>query len=472
MKKWVLAIGVVIVLSGCQPTPKDGIISSKVDGYIEEAISATPAPVYSYSIDEHINSKIHTDNTEIYIDADVVKPDTERYSVLRVEPVDIKEEKAKSIVNNIFGSEPLYEALSTEPVTQEEIMNLLIGRQAKLIEMEKSFEGSSQEYEDFVALYEQETEYWKDKLKTAPTTIERKPMEIKYIKQEDIGDVNKFCISGSLITDSDISTGISFYKSSLGKDSIMYYYNYENLKIHTDIIAEDDKYTNTTISKDDAIKQAREFIEKLGCEDVDIVCTGLSLYDADSNAPYEDRARCYVIIFGKTYNGIQQTYVNNSSFTKMFLNQNEDQSGETSPNINQYNQYWGDEHITVFVDRRGVVQCEWAYPSKIANVINENVNLLPFSEVKEQILNQLKLERVYHIEGLKYDVYIDKIVLGYSKVIEKDSNNEYMLIPTWDAVGRIRYKGPDGELLLESLGQSFLTINAIDGSVIDRNLGY
>jgi hypothetical protein len=63
------------------------------------------------------------------------------------------------------------------------------------------------------------------------------------------------------------------------------------------------------------------------------------------------------------------------------------------------------------------------------------------------------------------------------------SGREYLLIPVWDfygyktvfcADGSNFYERAQMDYMLENLKEplNFLTINAIDGSVIDRNYGY
>lgn len=74
---------------------------------------------------------------------------------------------------------------------------------------------------------------------------------------------------------------------------------------------------------------------------------------------------------------------------------------------------------------------------------------------------------------------IDRCSLGLAKVAQKNSD-KYMLIPVWDFFGYITYEYVAGiaetdennEITYRQAEYSFLTINAIDGSVIDRNLGY
>lgn len=69
-------------------------------------------------------------------------------------------------------------------------------------------------------------------------------------------------------------------------------------------------------------------------------------------------------------------------------------------------------------------------------------------------------------EGVQVFIEIDRVVLGYARISEADSYDTGLLIPVWDFQGRRTYGNG-----LTDYG-SLLTVNAIDGSVIDRSLGY
>ena len=59
----------------------------------------------------------------------------------------------------------------------------------------------------------------------------------------------------------------------------------------------------------------------------------------------------------------------------------------------------------------------------------------------------------------------NNITLGMMRVAKKDSSNEYYYLPVWDFIGHYGESNGGTEM-------SFLTINAIDGSLVDRGLGY
>lgn len=118
----------------------------------------------------------------------------------------------------------------------------------------------------------------------------------------------------------------------------------------------------------------------------------------------------------------------------------------------------------------------------------ENVKLMDFNSIME-IYEQMM--EVSNVDILNYEkkrtFHIKKITLGYSRICNPESkNDEGLLVPVWDFFGAFDV---EGELVEEDesgrrttpisekhsgehSNQSFMTINAIDGTVIDRSLGY
>ncbi|MHB1313927.1 MAG: DUF6034 family protein [Christensenellales bacterium] len=72
-------------------------------------------------------------------------------------------------------------------------------------------------------------------------------------------------------------------------------------------------------------------------------------------------------------------------------------------------------------------------------------------------------------------VHVTSVQLGYMRVRVKDAQDEYMLIPVWDVYGyndEMSQINGKPKINPQYFIETLLTINAADGSVIDRNLGY
>ncbi len=122
-----------------------------------------------------------------------------------------------------------------------------------------------------------------------------------------------------------------------------------------------------------------------------------------------------------------------------------------------------------------VVRFEWNDPFVAERTENENVQLLPFETILDAFKKNIFF-KIYMDEAGDYTMWlhVTDIRLSYMRVRIKDSDQFYLL-PVWDFFGYSTYSEnetpTDGTLEWFSY-LTLLTVNAIDGSVIDRNVGY
>lgn len=131
---------------------------------------------------------------------------------------------------------------------------------------------------------------------------------------------------------------------------------------------------------------------------------------------------------------------------------------------------WYYERIRVFVDDEGIYALLWDSPST-AEVLYEDAALLPFEQIQSIFETQFMLRYgafTTDIAGGRYE--INAVKLGLARICEKDHTTNALLVPVWDFFGT--YTGEDGSVKGLDGFDSWLTINAIDGSVIDRQSGY
>ena len=115
-------------------------------------------------------------------------------------------------------------------------------------------------------------------------------------------------------------------------------------------------------------------------------------------------------------------------------------------------------------------------PYEVEGIQTENVKLMDFDsilkiyeqmmEVSNADVTSFEKQRTYHIR---------KIKLGYARIYNPTVDNTAgILVPVWDFFGGFdsemdEYSRKDSG---EHSKRSFMTINALDGTVIDRELGY
>ena len=138
-------------------------------------------------------------------------------------------------------------------------------------------------------------------------------------------------------------------------------------------------------------------------------------------------------------------------------------------------------------------------PIETSNISDEGLFLLPFDEIKDifekTITLQIMIEdknrlisvdggsdyRYPSIDAQSAEMTITKVQLGYMQMQSEDDDTEAILIPVWDFYGTWTSKEPEyeygngaedepvmGNVTMDDVGVPFLTIDARDGSVIQR----
>ena len=142
--------------------------------------------------------------------------------------------------------------------------------------------------------------------------------------------------------------------------------------------------------------------------------------------------------------------------------------------------YWPYEEIMIMYNNDGFHTFEWKNPYTIEDMSEEYVFLLPFSDISN-IFEEMLLKKQadsFNNEGDTVTIQVDKVVLSYMRIRDKDAK-EGTLIPVWDFFGTKTFRNAAGEidLVVDNvydgvLPESLMTINAMDGTIVDRWAGY
>ncbi|MBR6787066.1 MAG: hypothetical protein IKM26_04020 [Clostridia bacterium] len=140
-----------------------------------------------------------------------------------------------------------------------------------------------------------------------------------------------------------------------------------------------------------------------------------------------------------------------------------------------YNRQHGLEEIIITITDDGICGLNYLFPHDVS-VLQENCALLPFEQIMDVVRRVMPLSMGW-LESSYNDirVQITDIRLGYARVMSKDKPDCYEYVPVWDFFGtREARKVKNGEIASrhDSPFISYFTVNAIDGTVIDRNYGY
>ncbi|MCH5286565.1 MAG: hypothetical protein J1E43_04015 [Christensenellaceae bacterium] len=147
------------------------------------------------------------------------------------------------------------------------------------------------------------------------------------------------------------------------------------------------------------------------------------------------------------------------------------------------------EGLTLTIGDEGIREVELLNPFAVGEVIEESAELLPFESILNVARSILPLKMVtfegYNEHQEDYRVVIDRVAFGYMPVLKPNAPREYMLVPVWDFFGnRLTCRAISGSYdkrtktwqyetcMTTAIDQSFLTIDARTGLVIDREYGY
>jgi len=126
---------------------------------------------------------------------------------------------------------------------------------------------------------------------------------------------------------------------------------------------------------------------------------------------------------------------------------------------------WKYETLTFYVNDRGIVGMCWDSPYVLGETLVQDARLLAFDEA------MAVFEKMYSVKnaGIQADVKITIIRFGYARITEQNRGGSALLVPAWDFFGVVI--GGNGAAS-DDPERSLLTVNAVDGSIIERERGY
>ncbi len=221
-------------------------------------------------------------------------------------------------------------------------------------------------------------------------------------------------------------------------------------------------FKKPAISETDAMNIAQAAIDGLDLKD--FVCTGkrmAALYNSTIAAEDGERQGLYEFMFTRSVNGAAITYTN------------EDMAADPG-RTDIAAKPWLYEKIRIFVDDEGIFALVWNAPHVLEGIEYKAVSLLPFEKIRDIFESMIVVKNKQVEDGTLLrdkNIAVNEVHLGLMRIIEKDNNDTAYLVPVWDFFGT--YDSDGGMLVIGEDGyETLLTINAVDGSVIDRTLGY
>jgi hypothetical protein len=459
----ILSLTLVLMIPhmACKSTPKKETVVSKGDGQLMETIQQGEQTSGVFQAPGQWNENfIAKGEVQVEINASVIIPNVSKFPVIQIEPARFGVDKLIAIKDQLFGQAQLYRIPFERKLTKSQIMEKIVEAKKQLSDPNSDLNNMSS-YANKEA-YDQAHKRVQDTIKILEAQYKSAPEKIEYKKVTISEEELKKGFATFLYKEdgkSTINFSITDVDAQKGRyNSITcYFYNSGHPGMNANI---------KTITLDEAEKKANELITKIDANN-------MFLNRAIQIKPFiTSDYNYYKIIYTTKYNTVSETY--------------SDQEQDTADNDQIFTYPWWYEKLVLTVDCAGVVSFEWDSPSKIVKTLADNVKILPFDQVQSTFKQQIGFKAAYaylspYIKSRK--IVVEEVRLGMMRVSMKDSTDQYMVIPVWDFFGytidHYSQQEPGGVLLDQNndhvdrvSGHSLLTINAIDGSVIDRNLGY
>ena len=472
--KVLLILCTAMLLSACQPTPEENVVQSKNKDLVKEVVKANEEEnreamqedkeIIEHQIEainKHLNVEFQAnDRVKIVVDADVSIPTYDKIPMVRVKPENLTEQHLKTLIEEVFGDNPVYFE-GESYLSKEEIGEILLSLRAF---------NQNNELESHIKSHLEDL-------------IDR--MEERYPSAVNMGEEKLYDGTLSPAQNSRRDITHTSIKSYLGRtQAARIDMTQSENKTNNQMVLRNEDYGvafNTfepyegigadkiDMSYEECRQKAEELVKALDGENTNMKLYSSSIgYSIGFFADYtkETSPQCYSFGFAREYNGVLVKPVG-------IFSQGDD--------VN-YAKLVSPESISITIDNEGIHSFYWSSYTKYLETLTEDVPLMDFESVNGIFEDycRYKFSWVPRGDGVPKDmtvtINIDRIELNLMITLEKDNLESFIMIPVWDYIGNIDYDQPyvgqDGYTYDGPKGVSVLTVNAIDGTIIDREQGY
>ena len=445
-----LLTGLFLLLTACQPTPEEDIVVNRGDGALEAAIAATAVPSEQplLPVDEvgerieHWTDELHIRGLTCTIDADIVLPDKKIFPVYRVRQRALDAKTAAQVLDYFLANAT--GARETSRTREEVLLDLMAVRRGEYVTYDGAG-GAWQPYdgqeEDIARLEEELQTIGEEEFGPVPDTV---PLDTPYTYA--LPDGKRICMRVS----EREAYAYTYFPRGITQP--------ENWVMDGEAYPGEPKGTtlqNVKLTQEEAEAAAKAFLEHAGL-------AYLGLAEAEKarilqSTTYETLSEGWQLTYARSDGGCIPVY---------YFNQ---QSGYLYQRSEDYAPRWYPEALRLYVDENGIQCVNWRFPLEIVETMNENVLLLEFDEIKEQITKAIELGYAYMSEKMggsrQHEVTVNRIVLTNVLVPMRDTVDYQMLVPAW----LVFYQQRMGSA--EPL-TAFIAVNAVDGSTIDLKVRF
>ena len=474
-----------VLLGGCQETPDSVIVKPKgkeaIENYEEDKSREDSSEKQQglrekLGIPETFQDKVVLEDGKVTLTTDAVieLPDAQSCSAIEVSAVPLTQEFMDKITQGLFPEEKMYSSDSYFVMTKEECQEKISEIKALMAQNPaESGGGENNSKENLQNMLEQYESAYADAPDTAEKTETEPLLSADESGMEAFSGVveaqEPYLYRVSEGAGDSIRVRVSHYgeRETAQQGASWGEYQFARNNITSQIASEDEMKSSVGISYEDAKKIADEKVSAIGVEDMEIGSWDYAVY------MYQDMETEEIRVSNTGYMFYYTRQIGNTPITYTIS------SGGGLEDMESTIEPWTYETLKIVVSKDGLEELFYTSPYEMGKTQVENVKLLDFEEIKQIYteMMQYKVSNQMDNEYLKdYQVNIDRITLGYARIYNpaQDSRSG-LLVPVWDFFGNSEMTLNDeaGTHDKSSIpNDSLFTINAIDGTIIDRGLGY
>ena len=462
--------------TACQPTPEKAIVVNKAQGLPSEALNTdeNEQPSESPLIDvpdKWTDDVQLNDNSTVKIDADVNVPETGAFPVYRLERKELTQDRLNELIS-YFAPHAAFSAhdVFTKDYYEQQLIN---AKRGQLVDGEyippaaddpwvKSIEDklANAPAANDVTPATTDFDYYRDYDGNVDESRGKNFVDVNFSAEDQSGSIyatrfEEGHTAGNLF---DFNTNINYFSQSMLEnepdipDDQRSQYDDTTLASHdrTMELLSSGFFDHFTLTQDDAVAQANKVVADLGIDSMGIVNVEKAMierYDGMagfSNVTAQDQG--YAVQYTRTL-GALNGYDNQSLIS-------------VAENSEAYAPPFTMETLTMVITQHGIEAVWWYQMAQTAETVSANAQLLPFQDIQDRILNQLKFE--YATDAV--DVQIDSVRLVSGYINTKDDIDSVWDIPVWMAQGSVTYHS------LNDIDQTFSysspAFSALDGGVV------
>ena len=534
MKRFFLLILIAAALTftACQSTPDEPVVMQKdleqmIEQGMEQKSTASPEPAeegmdYSelcahYGVPERFQKDFTEQGVTIHADIAIELPEMTAIPMAHVEAARFSQEQVYALFNALCADTPMY--VMPETLDKEHYQDIILEYQVQLAQAtnEDAVYSLNSTINELTALYEEAP----DSMNIVSTDGTLQTRDIQHEKTDAASGVETYLEATSdpyqmqyvhgpgmrstatqLTVYNDVdynNTELYSYVDEQGNtqnfapsssSSLVFQrnaglcrYGLEGTRLQdvTKLMSTDDVVDGCLLSTTPL--QAQELVKNL------VAQTGMDDMVIDSVALYSSKEEAWPAeIYDSKIEMMEQIGIVTSydlpetqAYVFRLLRQvnevkveSDHDSSMTNMDGVSYGKEWMYEVLTIAVDDEGIANLYWTGPLNVTEILTEDTTIKPWSDIESVFEKMMPIMYTSYTDYYTdFRIDVTHASLSLQRIMEKDSFTTGLLVPVWNFYGTMTYtddRGNDGEIDIEYC--PLLSVNAIDGSVIDTDKGY